>query len=126
MVMPQDRSETDDKLKTKPDSFIGRGAHITGQVFFSGDLYVEGTVHGNVSALPGQPSTLVVGERARIDGEVRVARLVVAGTVNCQVTSSDTIELHAGARVTADVYYRHLDVRRGSILEGRLIHRSAD
>ena len=98
--MAKDRNETDDKLKTKPDSFIGRGTHITGQVFFSGDLHVEGTVHGNVSALPGQPSALIVSERGRIEGDVQVAHLVVAGIVNGQVTSSDAIELHAGARVT--------------------------
>ena len=115
-----------DKLKIKQGSIIGPGTHIAGQVFFSGELYVEGSVHGSVSALSDQAAKLVISDQASIDGEVRVAHLVVAGTINGQVTSSQAIEFRPSARVTGDVYYRCIDMQRGSIVEGRLTHQSTD
>ena len=116
----------DDKSKSKPGSIIGPGTHIEGQVFFSGELYIEGSVHGSVCALPDQPATLVISDQARIDGEVRVAHLVVAGTINGQITSAEAIEFRPSARVTGDVYYKRLEMQRESIVEGRLTHQSTD
>jgi cytoskeletal protein CcmA (bactofilin family) len=116
----------DDKSKIKQGSIIGRGTHVVGQVVFSGELYVEGSVHGSVCALPDQVAKLVISDQGRIDGEVRVAHLVVAGTINGQVTCSRAIELRPSARVTADVYYRLLEMQRGSIVEGQLTPQSTD
>ena len=106
--------------KMKQDSIIGLGMHIVGDVFFSGELYMEGSVQGCVCALPGQAASMVIGEQARIDGEVRVAQLRVDGTINGQVTSDLAIEFRANARVTADVVYRSIEMQRGAIVEGRL------
>jgi cytoskeletal protein CcmA (bactofilin family) len=114
------------KMQMKPDSVIGPGTVITGKLIFSGNLYIEGTVDGNVCALADQSGTLVVSERARIHGEVQVAHLVVDGTVDGQVTSSETIMLRAGARVTGNVFYRRIDTHRKSLLEGRLVYRPID
>jgi cytoskeletal protein CcmA (bactofilin family) len=116
----------DAQSKIKQGSLIGPGTHVAGQVFFGGELFVEGSVHGSVCALPDQPATLVISDQARIDGEVRVAHLVVAGTINGQVTSSQAIEFRPSARVTGDVYYRRIEMQRGSIVEGRLTHRSTE
>jgi len=116
----------DDKSTIEQGSIIGPGTHVTGQILFSGKLYVEGSVHGSVCALADQPATLMISDQARIDGEVRVAHLVVAGTINGQVTSDQAIEFRPSARVTGDVYYRRMEMRRGSIVEGRLTHQSID
>ena len=117
----------DDKSNIKQGSIIGPGMHVTGQVFFSGTLYLEGSVHGGVCALSGQAATtLVISDQARIDGEVRVAHLVVAGTINGQVMSDQSIEFRPSARVTGDICYRRIELQRGSIVEGRLTHQSTD
>ena len=116
----------DEKSKIKQGSIIGPGTHIEGQVFFSGELYVEGSVHGSICALPDKPAELVISDLGRIDGEVRVAHLVVAGTINGQVTSSLAMELRPSARVTGDVYYKRIEMQRGSIIEGQLTYQSTD
>jgi cytoskeletal protein CcmA (bactofilin family) len=110
----------DDKSKIKQGSIIGAGTHIDGQVLFSGTLYVEGRITGSVGAPSDQAATLVVSEQARIDGEVRVAHVVVAGTINGPVTSDQAIEFHPSAHVTGDVNYRRIEMHRGSIIEGQL------
>lgn len=116
----------DEKSKIKQGSIIGPGMHIEGQVFFSGELYVQGSVHGSICALPDKPAKLVISDQARIDGEVRVAHMVVAGTINGQITSSEAIEFRPSARVTGDVYYKRLEMQRESIIEGQLTYQSTD
>ena len=116
----------DDKSDIKQGSIIGPGTHIDGQVFFSGKLTVEGSVHGSISALPDQAASLVISENARIDGAVRVTHLVVDGVINGQVTSDQAIEFRPSARVTGDVTYKRMELQRGAIVEGGLTHRSTE
>jgi cytoskeletal protein CcmA (bactofilin family) len=83
---------------------------------------VDGEVRGNVSALGEQPGTLVLSEHARIDGEVNVPHLVINGTINGPVRSSDTLELQPHAKVTGDVEYNTIEIQLGAVVQGRLIH----
>ena len=69
------------KPQTRIDSLIGEGTTVEGNVIFSGGLRVDGRVKGNVQTSDDQPSTLVLSERARIEGEIRVSHAVVNGTV---------------------------------------------
>ncbi len=110
------------KPQNRIDSLIGSTTRIEGNVFFSGGLRVDGVVRGNVCALPDQPGTLVISEHARIDGEVKVAHLVVNGTINGAVHVSETLELQASSRVRGDVNYKSIEMHQGAIVEGRLVH----
>ncbi len=115
----------DSKPQNRIDSLIGATTRIEGNVFFSGGLRVDGTVRGNVAALPDQPGTLVVSEHARIDGEVQAAHVVVNGTINGSVDSRETLELQANSRVKGDVHYKSIEVQQGAVVEGRLVHHSS-
>lgn len=110
------------KPQNRIDSLIGGTTRIEGNVFFSGGLRVDGTIRGNVNALPDQPGTLVISEQARIDGEVEVAHLVVNGTINGSVHASETLELQSGSRVKGDVHYKSIEMHQGAVIEGRLVH----
>lgn len=112
------------KPQNRIDSLIGATTRIEGNVFFSGGLRIDGTVRGNVCALPDQPGTLVVSEHARIDGEVQVAHLVVNGTVNGPVHAAESLELQASSRVKGDIHYNSVEMQQGAIVEGRLVHHS--
>ncbi len=116
----------DDRSNIKQGSIIGPGTHIDGQVLFSGTLYVDGSIAGGVGAPSDQTATLVISEKARIDGEVRVSNLVVAGSITGPVTSNQAIEFRPSAHVTGDVNYRRIEMHRGSIIEGRLSPQLAD
>ena len=104
------------------DSLIGGSTRIEGNVYFSGGLRVDGTIRGNVNALPDQPGTLVLSEQARIDGEVEVAHLVVNGTINGSVHATETLELQSSSRVKGDVHYKSIEMHQGAVIEGRLVH----
>jgi cytoskeletal protein CcmA (bactofilin family) len=104
------------------DSLIGEGTVVSGDVTFAGGLRIDGHVRGNVTAASGEPSTLVVSAKARIDGEVRVSHLVVNGAVNGPISADDYLELQPDARVNGDVNYRMLEMHVGAVIEGRLVH----
>ena len=114
------------KPQSRIDSLIGSTTRIEGNVIFTGGLRVDGMVRGNVSALPEQPGTLVVSSEARIDGEVQAAHIVVNGTINGPVHATETLELQAVSRVKGDVYYKTIEVHQGAVVEGPLVHHSAE
>ncbi len=108
------------------DSLIGVGTRIEGNVTFKGGLRVDGEICGNVSAEADDASTLVLSEKACIEGEIRVSHLVVNGTVNGPVYAAESLELQANSRIKGDVHYRTLEMHLGAILEGRLVHESGE
>ncbi|MBL8491379.1 MAG: polymer-forming cytoskeletal protein [Rhodocyclaceae bacterium] len=113
------------KPQSRIDSLIGAGTRITGDIAFSGGLRVDGEVHGNVRAAGEGPSTLVISEQARIEGEVSVSHVVVNGTVVGPIASSEFLELQPKARVTGDVEYNSIEIHLGAIVQGRLVHQGA-
>jgi cytoskeletal protein CcmA (bactofilin family) len=110
------------KPQTRIDSLIGEGTMVEGNVIFSGGLRVDGRVKGNVQTSDDQPSTLVLSERARIEGEIRVSHAVVNGTVVGPVFAAEYVELQAKSNVTGDVHYRTLEIQLGAVVQGRLVH----
>lgn len=113
------------KPQNRIDSLIGAGTRIEGSVIFSGGLRIDGEVKGDVVASTEQPSTVVVSEQARIEGEVRVSHMVINGTVVGHVHATDFLELQPRSRVTGDIHYTNLEIQLGAVVEGRLVHAAA-
>ena len=110
------------KPQERIDSLIGAAAKIEGNLIFSGGLRVDGEITGNVIAVPGEPSTLVLSEHGRINGEISATHLVINGVVNGSVSAAEYMELQSNSRITGDVYYKSLEIQIGAVVEGRLIH----
>lgn len=110
------------KSKNTIDSLIGLSTTIEGNLHFKGGLRIDGHVKGNVIADPSQGSMLVISEHAKVEGEVKVAHLVVNGEINGPVFSSELLELQPKARITGDVYYKALEMHGGAIVSGKLTH----
>lgn len=104
------------------DSLIGQGSTVGGDVRFSGGLRIDGIVVGDVSGLEGKDSTLVVSEKARIEGEVVCTHLILNGEIAGSITVSQYVELQPKARVRGDLSYKMLEVHPGAVVDGRLNH----
>ncbi|HEY8888270.1 MAG TPA: polymer-forming cytoskeletal protein [Gallionella sp.] len=117
-------SKKHSKPQTQIDSLIGAGTSIDGDLNFSGGMRIDGQVNGNVVAAQGKPSTLVLSEHARVNGEVNVTHLVINGAISGSVFASEYMELQSKARINGDVHYTTLEIQLGAIVEGRLIHSS--
>lgn len=114
------------KPQTHIDSLIGANTIIGGDLNFSGGLRIDGQVNGNVIASPDKPSTLVLSELGRVNGEVRVTHLVINGTISGLVSASDYLELQSKARVEGDVHYKTMEIQLGAVVDGRLFHDSPE
>lgn len=104
------------------DSLIGPKTEIRGDVFFSGGLHIDGKVKGNVTAVEGAASTLILSNQGEIEGEVRVSHLMLNGKVMGDVYSSESVELASEARVQGNVYYNLLEMAMGAEVNGSLVH----
>jgi cytoskeletal protein CcmA (bactofilin family) len=103
------------------DTLISAGTRISGDVAFSGGLRIDGEVLGNVTATPGQPSVLVIGEGGRVQGEIRAARMVVNGVVAGAVHVSEVLELQPCARIAGQVTYAGIEIHPGARIEAELV-----
>ena len=110
------------KPQNRIDSLIGAGTKVNGDLHFSGGLRVDGEIEGNVIANAGKPSTLVLSEHARVNGEINVTHLVVNGVVTGPVYAAEYLELQSKAKLIGDVHYKTLEIQLGAIIEGKLIH----
>jgi cytoskeletal protein CcmA (bactofilin family) len=109
------------KPRNRIDTLIGVGTSVDGNVRFKGGLRVDGEVKGSVIA-DGSPSTLVLSEKARIEGEIQVSHAVINGTVVGSVRAMEYVELQGKANVAGDVYYKSFETHQGAVVQGRLVH----
>ncbi|WP_319243247.1 polymer-forming cytoskeletal protein [uncultured Propionivibrio sp.] len=104
------------------DSLIGAGTRIEGNVVFKGGLRIDGEVRGNISCENPLQGTLVVSERASVEGAIAVGHVVINGTVIGPISASESLELLSAARVTGDVEYHQIEMQQGAVIQGRLVH----
>ena len=112
------------------DSLIVSDAHVHASLVDAVRLSRADVVivpHNDVAAVfrstaEGETGRLVVGEQARIEGEIRVSHLVVNGTLVGPVHASDFLELQPRSRVSGDVHYTSLEMHLGAVVDGRLVH----
>ncbi|SNT26622.1 protein CcmA, bactofilin family [Noviherbaspirillum humi] len=114
------------KSKGTIDSLIGLSTIVEGNITFSGGLRIDGHVKGNVCAKEEEGSMLIVSEHAKIEGEVRVAQLVINGEIIGPVHSSEVLELQPKARITGDVFYRALEMHGGAVVSGKLTYEQSE
>lgn len=107
------------------DSLIGAGTRVEGNVIFTGGLRVDGEVRGNISSENGQEGTLVISEKASVEGAITVGHVVINGVVIGPVFAGESLELLPGARVTGDVEYYQIEMQQGAVIQGRLVHQTS-
>jgi cytoskeletal protein CcmA (bactofilin family) len=102
-------------------TLISRGTRITGDVFFTGELQIEGKVVGNIIAESEKDSKLVVADAGMVEGEVRAPVVIVNGRVNGNIHSSKHLELAAKGNVVGNVYYQTIEMIKGAQLSGSMV-----
>ena len=115
-------SDKKSQPQNRIDTLIGAGTKIQGDLKFSGGLRVDGHIKGNVEAAADTSSTLVLSEKAIIEGEIHVSHVILNGTVLGHVHSALTVELQSKSKVTGDIYYKSLEMQIGAVIDGKLIH----
>jgi cytoskeletal protein CcmA (bactofilin family) len=102
---------------------IGSGSQIEGDIHFTGGLHVDGVIKGDVISNPEDAAaTLTLSEQGTIEGNVRVANVMLNGTVVGDVIAANRVELAPQARITGTLTYALLEMSMGAEVNGKLIH----
>jgi cytoskeletal protein CcmA (bactofilin family) len=103
-------------------TLISHDTVVAGDVHFCGNLDVEGLVQGNIIAQSGKEALLRVVGKGRVEGEIRVPRVIVNGLVTGDIYSSKHLELASKSRVQGNVFYTMVEMAAGAEVNGSLTH----
>jgi cytoskeletal protein CcmA (bactofilin family) len=98
--------------KSGPESRIGSGMSIVGNVQCNGPAQVFGRIEGELHA-----SDLLIGEGAMIDGSVIAQNVTVCGHVKGSIRAV-RVKLQNGGAVEGDIFHRSLSIDENSLFEG--------
>lgn len=102
-------------------TLIAEDAEIVGDMQFSGELYVYGRIHGNVVGRDDS-ARLTLSATGVVEGEVRVANIVVDGKITGDVFARIKVELAEKAVVHGNLYYSLIEMQLGARIDGQLVH----
>ena len=111
-------------IKPKTDknvTLIAVNTTVDGQIRYSGELYVNGTIVGDILTEKGTQSVLVISEEGSVKGEIRVPTVVIRGGVEGDVHADAGIQLGKKAHVRGDLHYKLIEVESGAIIDGQLV-----
>ena len=97
-------------------SLISGDVIVRGTIESEGEVQFDGEIEGDIRALG-----LVIGEGARVAGEVVAEKVRVNGTVEGSIRAT-RVELAAGALVKGDVIHTALAIEAGARFEGNVRH----
>jgi cytoskeletal protein CcmA (bactofilin family) len=94
-------------------SFIAHDLVVTGNISTHGELHINGTVTGHVSA-----QVCVIDVNGRVDGEIRANAIFVQGTVNGPLSASH-VHVYPGGRVRGDITHETITIENGADVLGQ-------
>ncbi len=95
-------------------TILGKGSSFDGKLTFEGAVRIDGTFAGEIRT----EGTLIVGQGAEVKAQIYAARLIIEGIVRGDACASDSIEIHAPAKVYGNLSTPSLEIQKGSVFEG--------
>lgn len=109
------------KKKQPPiKSLIALGSCIEGNLKFTDGLRIDGAVIGDIRAVEGSASILVISESATVTGQIYADHVIINGRVMGPVHASELLELQPKAKIAGDVCYKALEMHQGAVIFGQL------
>ena len=123
MFFGQNRQKTisTETLATLMDASV----NIQGNFFFDKSARMDGIVNGNIKGPNTKTGVLIVGPKARIEGNIFCHSVVVLGTIHGNI-EADHLEVRSGAKINGDVKYSIIEVHQGSNINGRMILKNSE
>ena len=95
-------------------SIISNNLNVVGNLKTEGEIQVDGVVEGDVTG-----RALVIGERARVHGEIVADDVVIRGNTEGRIRAR-RVQLTKTAKVIGDILHESLSIEAGAYVEGQL------
>jgi len=99
--------------ETKLAGLIDVESEFKGDLSFKGSFRIEGNFKGTINS----DSLLVIGERGKVEADVKVGQLVINGEIRGTLQATDRVEVHDKGRVFGTILSPTLVVEEGAYLE---------
>lgn len=93
---------------------ITAGTQIKGEINAVDSFRFDGTLNGNINV----KGRLIVGQSAKIEGDINCETAMVEGRIDGRINVSDLLSLSATAKITGDVITSKLAIEPGAIFTG--------
>jgi cytoskeletal protein CcmA (bactofilin family) len=100
-------------LDSKISGLIDQGTEMKGDLTFKGSFRIEGNFKGTINA----DSLLIIGERGKVEADIKVGQVVINGEIRGNVQASERVEVHSKGRVYGTIQTPKLVVEEGAYLE---------
>lgn len=95
-------------------TILGRGSQFEGKLTFEGAVRIDGQFAGEIQT----DGTLILGESAQVEAQVRAAVVIVHGHFKGDLVATESLEIHAPGRVLGNVQSPSFSVEKGAIFHG--------
>ena len=95
--------------------FIDQGVSLEGTLQITGTFRIDGAVKGNIIS----EQTLVLGEGAKVEGQIEGNRVVISGRFDGVIFAKGRVEIQPKGVVTGEVHSPCLVIEPGGIFDGR-------
>ena len=95
-------------------TFIPAELQITGDLVSTGDIHVEGVIHGDITC-----RTLTLTGQPVIQGSVKAETARISGAFNGKIQAKK-VSLTKAAKMVGEIYYEILEMEAGASFEGKV------
>jgi len=94
---------------------IAKETKIVGEIVAQGNIRIEGTVEGTLRS----EKKVVIGESAKVIGNITAMDVEISGLVEGQVNCSEALYLKRTAIIKGDMFTKKLVVENGAVFNGK-------
>jgi cytoskeletal protein CcmA (bactofilin family) len=95
--------------------FIDQGVTLEGTLTVTGTFRINGNVKGNIIS----EQTVILGEGAKVEGQIEGNRVVISGRFDGVIFAKGRVEIEAKGVVTGEVHSPCMVIDPGGIFDGR-------
>jgi len=95
--------------------FLDHGVQVEGKLQFPGTFRINGDVKGTLIS----KQSLVLGENARVEGQIEGFHVSIAGKFEGTIFAKSRVEIHAKGMVRGEIHTPCLVIEPGGVFDGR-------
>ena len=103
-----------DEGSSSANTIIGAGTSITGDITSNGDIRIDGTLIGNLTA----KAKILIGPEGSVEGDIEGQHADVLGKVSGKIRVKDLLNLRGKAVLNGDIFAGKLQIEPTATFNG--------
>ncbi len=102
--------------KDEINAFMGTDTNYQGKLVFKGTVRIDGDFDGEICS----EGTLIIGQDARVKGNIKVGHLVLNGSLEGQIEARNKVVIYKQASLNGKITTPSLVVEEGAKIKGEV------